>query len=96
MTITEKELMKIVILSQSNKFLLCGGNEEGIDEIVILSQSNRFFSVVVTREELKKTVILRQLNRHYDQKLLYGITTVFFMFKVFSCTPVNGLINGQN
>ena len=23
--------------------LLCGGNEEGIDEIVILSQSNKFF-----------------------------------------------------
>ena len=53
-------------------------------------------SVAVTKKELMKTVILRQLNRHYDQKSLYGITTVFFMFKVFSCTPANGLINGQN
>ena len=38
-TITKKELMKIVILSQSNKFFLCGGNEEGIDE-------NRYSSTV--------------------------------------------------
>ena len=53
-------------------------------------------SVVVTKKGLMKIVILRQLNRHYDQKSLYGITTVFFMFKVFSCTPVNGSINGQD
>ena len=87
---------EIVILRPSNRFFSVTITEKELMKIVILSQSNRFFSVVVTREELKKTVILRQLNRHYDQKLLYGITTVFFMFKVFSCTPVNGLINGQN
>lgn len=65
-------------------------------KIVILRPSNGFFSVAVTKKELMKIVILRQLNRHYDQKSLYGITTVFFMFKVFSCTPVNGSINGQD
>ena len=53
-------------------------------------------SVAVTKKELMKIVILRQLNRHYDQKSLYGITAVFFMSEVFSCTLVNGLINGQN
>ena len=53
-------------------------------------------SVVVTKKGLMKIVILRQLNRHYDQKSLYGITAVFFMFKVFSCILVNGLINGQD
>lgn len=70
--------------------------EKELMKIVILRPSNGFFSVAVTKKELIKIVILRQLNRHYDQKSLYGITTVFFMFKVFSCTLVNGLINGQD
>ena len=47
--ITRKELMKIVIFSQSNKFFLCGGNEEGIDE-------NRYSSTV--KEALRSKVVI--------------------------------------
>ena len=88
--------MKIVILRPSNRFFSVMITEKELMKIVILRPSNGFFSVAVTKKELMKIVILRQLNRHYDQKSLYGITAVFFMSEVFSCTLVNGLINGQN
>ena len=96
MTITEKELMKIVILRPSNRFFSVMIMRKELMKSLFSASQISSYSVAVTKKELMKIVILRQLKRHYDQKLLYGITTVFFMFKVFSCTLVNGLINGQN
>ena len=88
--------MKIVILRPSNRFFSVMIMRKELMKSLFSASQISSSSVVVTKKELIKIVILRQLNRHYDQKSLYGITTVFFMFKVFSCTLVNGLINGQD
>ena len=96
MTITEKELMKIVILRPSNRFFSVMIMRKELMKSLFSASQISSYSVAVTKKELMKIVILRQLNRHYDQKSLYGITAVFFMSEVFSCTLVNGLINGQN
>ena len=94
--IMRKELMKIVILRPSNRFFSVMIMRKELMKLLFFDRQTGSSSVVVTKKGLMKIVILRQLNRHYDQKSLYGITTVFFMFKVFSCTPVNGSISGQD
>ena len=87
---------EIVILRPSNRFFSVTITEKELMKLLFSDRQISSYSVAVTKKGLMKIVILRQLNRHYDQKSLYGITTVFFMFKVFSCTPVNGSINGQD
>lgn len=92
----EVNIDEIVILRPSNRFFSVMVTKKELMKSLFSASQISSYSVVVTKKGLMETVILRQLNRHYDQKLLYGITTVFFMFKVFSCTPVNGSINGQD
>ena len=92
----EEGIDEIVILRPSNRFFSVMIMRKELMKSLFSASQISSYSVAVTKKELMKIVILRQLKRHYDQKLLYGITTVFFMFKVFSCTLVNGLINGQN
>lgn len=92
----EVNIDEIVILWPSNGFFSVTITEKELMKLLFSASQISSSSVVVTKKELMETVILRQLNRHYDQKSLYGITTVFFMSEVFSCTLVNGLINGQD
>ena len=87
---------EIIILRPSNGFFSVMIMRKELMKSLFSASQISSYSVAVTKKELMKIVILRQLNRHYDQKSLYGITAVFFMSEVFSCTLVNGLINGQN